>query len=216
MLFRSKTISVLIYVLTETLKLLHPFIPFVTEEIYSYIPTTSGSIMISEYPKYNIKRNYKKDLDKMNSVMDIIKAVRQIKSKTGAAASKKVDLFVITENNKLLTDCGDLIKKLAGVEAITKIGAKEELTEKVVTQVLNGFELYIPLGELVDIDSEIERLKNELIKADEEIARANGKLNNPGFISKAPKDLVENERKKLEKYVELKQKIQENLNDYLN
>ena len=213
---KQKTISVLIYILTETLKLLHPFIPFVTEEIYSYIPTTSGSIMISEYPKYNIKRNYKKDLDKMNSVMDIIKAVRQIKSKTGAAASKKVDLFVITENNKLLTDCGDLIKKLAGVEAITKIGAKEELTEKVVTQVLNGFELYIPLGELVDIDSEIERLKNELIKADEEIARANGKLNNPGFISKAPKDLVENERKKLEKYVELKQKIQENLNDYLN
>lgn len=213
---KQKTVSVLIYVLTETLKLLHPFIPFVTEEIYSYIPSTTGSIMVSDYPKYNAKRNYKKDLDKMNSVMEIIKAVRQIKSKTGASPSKKVDLFVITENKKLLTDCGDLIKKLAGVEAITTINAKEELSEKVVTQVLNGFEIYIPLGELVDVASEIERLKAELAKTDEEIARANGKLNNQGFINKAPKDLVENERKKLEKFVELRQKIQENLNDYLN
>ena len=213
---KQKTVSVLIYVLTETLKLLHPFIPFVTEEIYSYIPSTTGSIMVSDYPKYNAKRNYKKDLDKMNSVMEIIKAVRQIKSKTGASPSKRVDLFVITENKKLLSDCGDLIKKLAGVEAITTINAKEELSEKVVTQVLNGFEIYIPLGELVDVASEIERLKAELAKTDEEIARANGKLNNQGFINKAPKDLVENEKKKLEKFVELRQKIQENLNDYLN
>ena len=152
----------------------------------------------------------------MNSVMDIIKAVRQIKSKTGASPSKKVDLFVITENKKLLADCGDLIKKLSGVETINVITAKEELTEKVVTQVLNGFELYIPLGELVDIKAEIERLTKELEKTQEEIDRAQSKLNNAGFINKAPKDLVENERKKLEKYVELKQKINENLKDYLN
>ncbi len=213
---KQKTVSVLIFVLGETLKLLHPFIPFVTEEIYSYLPTSKGSIMVADYPKFNSKRNYKKDLDKMNSVMEIIKAVRQIKSKTGAAPSKKVDLFVITENKKLLSDCGDLIRKLAGVEAITVIGDKGELTEKVVTQVLDGFELYIPLGELVDIDLEIARLKQELCKTEEEITRANSKLNNPGFINKAPKDLVENEKKKLEKYLELKQKIQENLNDYLN
>lgn len=213
---KSKTVSVLVFVLKETLKLLHPFIPFVTEEIYSYIPSAEGSIMVSEYPKYNSRRNYKKDVDKMNSVMDIIKAVRQIKSKTGAPPSKKVDLFVITENVKLLKDCGDLIKKLAGVEEISVISCKEELKEKVVTQVLNGFELYIPLGELVDIKAEIERLTKELSKTEEEIARANSKLNNAGFIAKAPKELVENEKKKLEKYLELKGKLQENLNDYLN
>lgn len=213
---KQKTVSVLIYVLNQTLKLLHPFIPFVTEEIYSYLPNNDGSIMVSEYPRYNARRNYKKDLEKMNSVMDIIKAVRQIKSKTGASPSKKVDLFVITENKKLLADCGDLIKKLSGVETINVITAKEELTEKVVTQVLNGFELYIPLGELVDIKAEIERLTKELEKTQEEIDRAQSKLNNTGFINKAPKDLVENERKKLEKYVELKQKINENLKDYLN
>lgn len=213
---KQKTVSVLIFVLGETLKLLHPFIPFVTEEIYSYLPTSKGSIMVADYPKFNSKRNYKKDLDKMNSVMEIIKAVRQIKSKTGAAPSKKVDLFVITDNKKLLGDCGDLICKLAGVEAISFIADKAELTEKVVTQVLDGFELYIPLGELVDIDLEIARLKQELIKTEEEITRANSKLNNAGFINKAPKDLVENEKKKLDKYLELKQKIQENLNDYLN
>ena len=152
----------------------------------------------------------------MNSIMEIIKAVRQIKAQTGASPSKKVDLFVITENQKLVNDNSDLIKKLAGVEQINFIGSKEELTEKVVTQVLDGFELYIPLGELVDIKLEVERLTNELKKTQEEIDRANSKLNNPGFINKAPKDLVENERKKLDKYIELKQKIQENLNDYLN
>ena len=213
---KQKTVSVLIYVLTQILKLLHPFIPFVTEEIYSYLPTNAGSIMVQEYPKYNPRRNYKKDVDKMNSIMEIIKAVRQIKAQTGANPSKKVDLFVITENQKLVNDNSDLIKKLAGVEQINFIGSKEELTEKVVTQVLDGFELYIPLGELVDIKLEVERLTNELKKTQEEIDRANSKLNNPGFINKAPKDLVENERKKLDKYIELKQKIQENLNDYLN
>ncbi len=213
---KVNTVSVLVHVLKQILKLLHPFIPFVTEEIYSYLPNTDGSIMIAEYPKYNGKRNYKKDLDKMNSVMEIIKAVRQIKAQTGAAPSKKVDLYIITENKKTVSDCKDLIMKLAGCNEITTIASKDELTEKVVTQVLDGYELYIPLGELVDIESEIARLRGELEKTEEEIVRAQSKLNNQGFIQKAPKELVENEKKKLDKYFELKNKILENLNSYLN
>ena len=106
--------------------------------------------------------------------------------------------------------------KLAGVESITLIKAKSDLTEKVVTQVINGFELYVPLGELVDIKSEIERLNGELVKVEDEIVRAQNKLNNQGFIQKAPKDLVEKEKIKLEKYIELKNKIKENLNNYLS
>lgn len=213
---KQKTVSVLIYVLKQTLKLLHPFIPFVTEEIYSFLPTCNGSIMVSDFPKYNPRHSFKKDVEKMDSVMEIIKAVRQIKSKLGAAASKKVDLYVITANKKLVTDCHDLIRKLAGVEAVNFIADKSELNVKVVTQVIDGFELYIPLGELVDINVEISRLQTELTKAQEEIDRAYSKLNNQGFVNKAPKELVEKEKEKLDRFTELKQKLQDNLNYYLN
>ena len=207
------TLYVLKYVLTETLKILHPYIPFVTEEIYRNL-VGEGSIMISEYPKYNPRKTYKKDLEKMNSVMDIIKAVRQIKAQVNAAPSKKVDLFVVTENRKLVSDNAQLIEKLAGVSKTVFFGSKSEIKEKVFTQVLNGFELYIPLGELVDIEKEIAKLKEELVKAEEELSRAKAKLSNNGFIEKAPKELVEKEKQKIEKYMELIDKIKNNLAEY--
>ncbi|MBP5176964.1 MAG: class I tRNA ligase family protein [Clostridia bacterium] len=211
---KSATLSVLCHVLAGTLKLLHPFIPFVTEEIYSFVPTVTGSIMVSEYPKYNPKYNYKKDAEKMDAVMDIIKAVRQIKVQAGAVATKKVELFVVTENKKLISDSADFIYKLAGVSKIDFIDGKQQLDQKVFTQVLNGFELYIPLGDLVDIEKEVERLKAELIKVDGEIERAKAKLNNAGFLAKAPKNLVEAEKQKVSKFEELKEKIISNLSEY--
>ena len=211
---KASTLSVLCHVLTQTLKLLHPFIPFVTEEIYGNIPLTSGSIMVSEYPKYNAKYNFKKDAEKMDSVMEIIKAVRQIKVQAGAAASKKVELIVVTENRKLIGDSADFIYKLAGVSEIKFVESKQEIDEKVFTRVLNGFELYVPLGDLVDVEKEIERLNAELEKTEGEIARANGKLSNPGFTEKAPKQLVEAEKAKLQKFIELKEKILANLKEY--
>ena len=213
---KNSTLSVLVYVLGETLKLLHPFIPFVTEEIYSNIPGVCGSIMVSDYPKYNSKYNYKKDAEKMDAVMDIIKAVRQIKVQAGANAAKKVELIVVTDNKKLINDCADFIYKLAGVTKIDFVANKQEISQKVFTQVLNGFELYVPLGDLVDIEKEIARLKGELVKVEGEIERANGKLNNAGFIAKAPKQLVETEKQKLIKFIELREKIKANLAEYEN
>ena len=213
---KSATLSVLVYVLKQTLKLLHPFIPFVTEEIYSNIPGVTESIMISEYPKYNAKLNYKKETEKMNSVMEIIKAVRQIKASANAAPSKKVDLYVVTANKKLVSDCAELVYKLAGVQSVKFIESKDEINEKVFTAILTGFELYVPLGELVDVEKEIAKLKDELIKTEEEIARAEGKLNNQGFIAKAPKQLVENEKKKLDDYKAKKEKLLESIKEYSN
>ena len=213
---KSATLSVLVYVLKQTLKLLHPFIPFVTEEIYSNIPGVTESIMISEYPKYNAKLNYKKETEKMNSVMEIIKAVRQIKASANAAPSKKVDLYVVTANKKLVSDCAELVYKLAGVQSVKFIESKDEINEKVFTAILTGFELYVPLGELVDVEKEVAKLKDELIKTEEEIARAEGKLNNQGFIAKAPKQLVENEKKKLDDYKAKKEKLLESIKEYSN
>ena len=172
--------------------------------------------MRSQYPTYNPKYNYKKDAEKMDAVMDIIKAVRQIKVQAGASATKKVELIIVTDNKKLINDCADFIYKLAGVSEIVFVNSKSEIQGKVFTQVLNSFELYVPLGDLVDVEKEIERLKGELEKVEGEIERANGKLANVGFIAKAPKQLVEQEKQKLEKYIQLREKILANLQEYEN
>lgn len=211
---KINTLSVLKYVLTETIKLLHPFIPFVTEEIYKNVVGENESVMIAEYPKYNSKKTFRKECENMNALMDIIKAVRQIKAQVGASLTKKVDLFIVSENAKLVTTNSALIQKLAGVSDIKIVSAKTDVHEKVFTQVLNGFELYIPLGELVDVEKEIEKLSAELIKAQEELSRAEGKLKNKGFIEKAPKDLVEKEKQKIEKYKEMIDRIENNLKEY--
>lgn len=211
---KINTLSVLKYVLTETIKLLHPFIPFVTEEIYKYIAGEGESVMIADYPKYNSKKTFRKESENMNALMDIIKAVRQIKAQAGASLSKKVDLYVVTDNVKLITGNSALVCKLAGVSDIKIVSAKTDVKEKVFTHILNGYELYIPLGELVDVEKEIEKLSAELIKAQEELSRAESKLINKGFIEKAPKDLVEKEKQKIEKYKEMIERIENNLKEY--
>ena len=204
---KQDTISVLCYVLKNMLKLLHPFIPFVTEEIYSHLPGTEGSIMVSEFPRYNMKFSYRKERAAMEKIMDVVKSVRAIKLETGAAPSAKVDLFVVTEQKKLLSDCSVYLNKLCNVGKIAFISSKEDLTEKVVSKILDGFEIYIPLGELVDTEKEIARLKAEIEKTENEIARANGKLSNQGFVSKAPKALIEGEKAKVQKFTEIREKL---------
>ena len=213
---KQYTVSVLIYVLKNMLKLLHPFIPFVTDEIYMNIPGVDKSIMISDFPRYNSKFTYKKDLENTEKVMEIIRTVRNIKSEVGAPPSKKVDLYVVTENKRLLNNAKLYIKKLAGVEDITYFDNKNDIDVKVISRILDGVELYVPLGELVDTEKEIARLKAELDKVDGEIARANGKLNNKGFTDKAPKALVDAEKEKVEKYEAMKLTIIARIKEFEN
>ena len=208
---KDAVLSVLVYVLTNTLKLLHPYIPFITDEIYKNIPGVKGSIMVAEYPRYNAKLSRKKDVENTEYLMSIIKSIRQIRLETGAAVSKKVELYVVSENAKLIEKCSLYIEKLAGVSKINFIKSKDELEVKVVSQVLDKTELYIPLGELVDAQKELLRLKGELEKVEAEIARASGKLANRGFLDKAPKALVDAEMEKREKYIEMRAKINANI-----
>ena len=213
---KQYTVSVLIYVLKNMLKLLHPFIPFVTDEIYMNIPGVDKSIMISDFPRYNSKFTYKKDLENTEKVMEIIRTVRNIKSEVGAPPSKKVDLYAVTENKRLLNNAKLYIKKLAGVEDITYFDNKNDIDVKVISRILDGVELYVPLGELVDTEKEIARLKAELDKVNGEIARANGKLNNKGFTDKAPKALVDAEKEKVEKYEAMKLTIIARIKEFEN
>lgn len=209
----NDTVNVLVYTLTEILKLLHPFVPFITEKIYKSIPNAKGSIMIADFPRYNTKRNYFAAYKEIESIKEVIKSVRNIKSQSGAVPSKRVQLFIICENPKLFKAGAVYIKKLAGVSNIQFIQDKKELKEKVISQVLTSAQLFIPLGELVDIDKEIERLEKELVNIESEIARASAKLSNNGFLEKAPKNLVDAEREKRDKFIDMQGKLKKQLKD---
>ena len=210
---REDTVSVLVYVLKEILKLLHPFVPFITEKIYKSIPGAEGALMLAEFPRYNGKRTFSSSVKDIEPVKEIIKNIRNIKVKMGAAPSKKVSLFVIAENKKPVKNGAIYIQKLAGVSDIQFIEDKSLLTEKVVSQVIEGIEFFIPLGELVDLNKEIERLEKELGSVSAEIARASGKLSNNGFLEKAPKTLVDSERAKLNKFLDIRDKIMSQIKD---
>ena len=200
-------VSVLCFVLENALKLLHPFIPFITDEIYRNIPGTDGTIMTKEFPRYNSKLAYKKDAAAFEGIMDIIKAVRAVKTELDCPPSKKVRLYISTESKRLISANEDSILKLAGAKEIKYVTSPSEAGENAVTKVLAVCTLYIPMGELVDIEKEKARLTAELEKVTSEIARADGKLNNSGFVSKAPKKLIDEERAKLDKYIAMREKI---------
>ncbi|MDE7257536.1 MAG: class I tRNA ligase family protein [Clostridia bacterium] len=204
---KDNAVSVLLFVLENALKLLHPFVPFITDEIYRSLPHTTGSIMVSEFPRYNSKLAYKKEAAAFGGVMEIIKAVREVKVETGCAPSKKVNVYLVSDNKRLISANADCIAKLAGCAAVKNIASPEEAEEKSVVKVTSVGTLYIPMGELVDVDKERERLNGELDRVMQEIRRADGKLNNQGFMAKAPKKLVDAEREKLEKFMEMREKI---------
>ena len=208
---KDAAVSVLYFVLDNALRLLHPFIPFITEEIYQNLPLTKGSIMVAPFPRYNSKLAYKKEAAAFVGIMDIIKAIREAKLETGCAPSKKVNVFLTTDAKRLLQSNAECICKLAGAESVKVVSSQEEAGEKLVTKVTGAGTLFIPMGELVDADKERERLNGELEKVMSEISRADGKLNNHGFVAKAPKKLVDAEREKLNKFMEMRDKILDQL-----
>ncbi|MGN1060384.1 MAG: valine--tRNA ligase [Candidatus Coproplasma sp.] len=204
---KDNAVSVLTFVLENTLKLLHPFVPFITDEIYRSLPNTTGSIMVSEFPRYNSRLAYKKEAAAFEGVMEIIKAIREVKLETGCAPSKKVNVYILSDAKRLISANADCIARLAGAASVKVIAAKEEVEGRSSAKVVSVGTILIPTGELIDVDKERERLNAELEKVTAEISRADGKLNNRGFMAKAPKKLVDAEREKLDKFIEMREKI---------
>ena len=205
-------LGVLLFVLENALRLLHPFIPFVTEEIYSYLPGDHGLIITADYPRYNSRLAYKKEAKAFESVIDLIKTVRAMKVEVNCPPSRKVHVFLATEARRLVSLNKNSILRLAGASEISFVAGGAEAGEKIVSRVCEAGQIFIPLGELVDLGKEKARLEKELDRIVGEIARASGKLANHNFISKAPKKLVEDERAKLEKFLDMKNKVEESLN----
>ena len=207
---RSDTVSVLVYVLRETLKLAHPIIPFITDEIYDALPNKDAEdIMIAPYPVYDRKRTYRRDVAVTDAVMDLIKSVRNLRREMNVSQSKRTAIHIVPAagRERVLKKMSGYIEKLAFGNSIS-FDEPEGKNASIVTPL---GKISIPMGELIDFDKERARLTAEIEKVDAEIARAEGKLANKGFTDKAPAALVEKEREKLEKYRELRKGLVESL-----
>lgn len=203
----------LTYVMEKILKLLHPFIPFITEEIYSYLPTVEGYIITAEYPHYKEEDGMLEEEEKMNLIMDGIRNVRNVRAEMNVPPSKKARIIIVPTGDKrpAMEDGKEYFKSLASASEVEIQDNKDGIPEDAVSVVIDGVELFIPLDELVDFEKEKERLNKERDKAISEIKRVEGKLNNPGFVNKAPAKLVEEEKAKKEKFEEILKTIEERL-----
>ena len=207
---RSNAASVLVYVLRETLKLAHPIVPFITEEIYDALPNKDAEdIMISPFPEANPKHAYRADSAQTDAVIELIKSVRNLRREMNVSQNKRTAVYIVPKEGKekQLKKMAGYIEKLAFASGVY-FGEPSGKNASLVTTLGNVF---IPMGDLVDFDKERARLKAEIEKTDEEIARARGKLENKGFTEKAPAALVEKEKEKLVKYEELKKGLVKSL-----
>ena len=203
--------AVLLYVLENLLKLLHPFMPFLTEQVYKYLPDTEGFLMLQSWPEIRDELNYAEDEQKMQGIMEIIRTIRNLRSEMNVAPSKRTRLMLLPAEGwtETLRNGDGYFRRLAGASESTLLQDRNEVKEKTVSAVTAAGELFIPLGDLVDFEKEIARLGKELDNLRKEINRSRGMLNNQGFISKAPAQLVQQEREKLEA-AEAKEKALEN------
>lgn len=198
---RTECLTVLTYVLDKILKLLHPFAPCITEKLYQELPVHGESIMIERFPEVNAQYDFRSEMELVESVKDLITRIRNIRAEYGVIPSKRIHINIVAANEGV-RQCSLYIEKLAGCD---KINFTDKLnTPKCVKVVTPIAEAEIPLGDLVDAAKETEKLTKQLAETDEEIRRAEGKLNNQGFVAKAPAQLVEKEKEKLEKYRQMR------------
>jgi len=191
--------GVLLYVIESILKLLHPFMPYLTEEVYQHLPEHEGMLITARWPEVKAEYAFETEETQMTGLMDIIRAIRNLRAEMNVQAGKRTHVTLIPETGweETLSIAEPYLQRLAYASEVA-LGGKDALAgEKIVSAVCPAGEIRIPLGDLVDIGKEIARLEKELKNLEGEIVRAKGKLNNPGFLSKAPAQLVENEKAKL-------------------
>ena len=204
--------SVLLHVLKNTLKLLHPFMPFVTEEIYGFLPGELGYIMLSSWPKENPAYDFDDDAAKMSDVMALIASVRNVRAELNVPPSKKTHITVVAAPEKLgvFEAAAEYLKRLAFAETV-RVTTESENADNAVAAVSASGTAYIPLAELVDIEKELARLNKEKAGAEAEIQRAKAKLDNPGFTGKAPQKVIDDVRSALSRNEELLKKLEERM-----
>ena len=199
--------NTLAYVLREILKLLHPFMPFITEEIYSSLPGEEGFIMVKDYPEYDSALSFPEAEGDMQKIIDAVTVIRVRRAEMNVPPSRKAKVFIETKYENAFAGCGIFLEKLASAsEVMVNSGEYDENAVKLIT---DSAVIHIPLGDLVDFEAERKRLEKELASTEGEIKRAEGKLSNEGFISRAPAAVIDAEKAKLEKYREKLESIKD-------
>ena len=195
---KRTTQEVLLYVLTGILKLLHPYMPFITEEVYGYLPGNEGMLITAAWPEAIDKYDFPAASEQMEGVMEVIRAVRNLRAEMNVSPGKKATLFLHAHTGwgDVLQSAAGYFMRLAGASGVEMIDG-DTRPEKSAAAVSSVCEIYIPLGELVDIEKELERLQKDMKNAEGEVKRSEGMLANEKFVAKAPAELVENERIKL-------------------
>ena len=201
--------NVIAYVLRETLKLLHPFMPFITEEIYQKLPRDAESIMISAFPRENPALHFDAEAAEMEKIIALIKAIRARRTEMGVAPSRRAKLYIVTKSTETFADAAPFFQKLAGASEVELVDSYADSTA--VQIITDSAVAYIPLADMIDFEAERKRLTTELEKNANEIKRVEAKLANEGFTSKAPAAVIEGERQKLEKYREVRRGLEDAL-----
>jgi valyl-tRNA synthetase len=204
-------------VLSNGLKMLHPFMPFVTEEIYAALVPEEESLMMSSWPVYQDAWNFVDAEMIVERTKEMIRGIRNVRAEMNVENGRKTKVFVVSTKEMLrdgITRLSDSIRPLMNALEIQTMEEKSGISEDAVSIVVPDMTVYLPMEELVDFEQEMERLKKEAEKLTKEIARAKGMLSNEKFISKAPQAKVEEEKEKLEKYTQMLAQVQERMEGF--
>ena len=194
---------VLNHVLVEALRLLHPFMPFVTEAIHSHLVQTSDSIMISDWPVADPNLNFPDDERQMAVLMDAIREIRNVRTSMNVPPSRKAGIIVVSPQEQIRTifeNSLPFLQRLASVSTLATQTSKDNIPATAVTAIFGAGEIFIPLQDLIDLGKEIERLEKEKANLEQEVARVQSKLANAEFVAKAPEKVINLEREKIVKY----------------
>ena len=199
-------------VLKDSLKLLHPVMPFVTEKIYMQLYHNDESIMISKWPEYTESLSFEKEEEQIEKLKTIIVGIRNLRTNLNVHPSKKSKLIFVTKTaNDMLKESSAMIQKLGFANEIDIQENKENIPQNAMSVLADGIEVYIPFEELVDLEAEKQRLQGEREKLLSEVARGEKMLSNPGFVNKAPEAKINEEKAKLAKYKEMLEKVEERI-----
>jgi len=206
---KKATQSVLAYVLDRTQRLIHPFMPFISEEIWQHLPHEGETITLAAWPVYDEALAAPQAVKEMELLMDMIRSVRNIRAEVNVPMSKKVDLLVKPSGQAeydILTSNEEFIKRFCGTSSL-EISLEMTSPDKAMSAIVTGAELYLPLAGLLDIAQEVARLEKELEHLNKEVERVEKKLANEGFVAKAPAKVIEEERAKMKDYAEKRDKV---------
>ncbi len=208
---KQTAIGVLVYVLDQVLRLLHPFMPFITEEIWQSIPHEGDALIVAQWPQYSEELNFKAEADAMESVMAAIRAIRARRTEMNVPPSKKAALQILTAKPQIFQEGEGFLQRLAYADEVTLLSAEPANLDGMVTITTADAKLYIPMGQLVDVEKEIARITKELEAAKKFLSSLEGKLSNEKFVARAPEAVVAAEREKAAKTKDLIAQLEESL-----